>query len=113
MDRRNKSKYNFKNGSLGSFIAKTGGIFIIINLFMLWLSAANGLPYILIILTVLILIYSFITAKTVAGRHIYALGGNEKAAALSGSEHQKGYVLGIHEHGFTLRSGRNSVCRQT
>jgi len=33
---------------------------------------------------VLILLYQFIASRTVIGRRIYALGGNEKAARLSG-----------------------------
>src|SRR5690606_14489372 len=33
---------------------------------------------------VLILVYSFFTTRTVPGRYIYAVGGNEKAAKLSG-----------------------------
>jgi putative multiple sugar transport system permease protein len=33
---------------------------------------------------VLIIIYTFITDQTVLGRRIYAMGGNEKAARLSG-----------------------------
>ncbi|MBN1649099.1 MAG: sugar ABC transporter permease [Spirochaetales bacterium] len=89
LNRRNKIKYNFAIGSLNSFLAKAIAIFVVINLFGLWLSAANGLPYILIILTALILIYTFITQKTVIGRHIYAMGGNEKAAALSGVNTKK------------------------
>ncbi len=32
----------------------------------------------------LILLYRFVTSRTVIGRRIYALGGNEKAAKLSG-----------------------------
>jgi putative multiple sugar transport system permease protein len=44
----------------------------------------NGIPNILVILFVLVVIYSFVMNKTVMGRHIYALGGNEKAAKLSG-----------------------------
>ena len=32
----------------------------------------------------LVIIYNFITLKTIPGRHIYALGGNAKAAKLSG-----------------------------
>ncbi len=89
LNRRNKISYKFNVGSMGSFIARAGGIFVIINLFSYWLALANGLPYILIILTVLIIIYTFITNKTVAGRHVYALGGNEKAAALSGIKTKK------------------------
>ncbi len=87
--RRDQIRYKFKVGSIGSFFVRSGSIFVVINLFTYWLALANGLPYVLILLTVLILIYTFITNKTVAGRHIYALGGNEKAAALSGIKTKK------------------------
>lgn len=56
----------------------------IIVLLTYWLAAYEGIPNILLLLAVLILIYSFITSKTTMGRHIYAFGGNEKAARLSG-----------------------------
>ena len=38
----------------------------------------------MVLLLVLILIFSFITKKSVFGRHLYAMGGNIKAARLSG-----------------------------
>ena len=51
----------------------------------MWLMASyNGLPNVLIVSIVLIALYSFVTNRTVIGRRIYALGGNEKAAKLSG-----------------------------
>jgi putative multiple sugar transport system permease protein len=37
-----------------------------------------------IILVVLVIVYSFITRNTAGGRHIYAVGGNARAAELSG-----------------------------
>ncbi|ANR70836.1 hypothetical protein AXF19_07480 [Selenomonas sp. oral taxon 126] len=40
--------------------------------------------YILILLGFLVALYSFICNRTVFGRHIYAVGGNERAAQLSG-----------------------------
>ena len=49
-----------------------------------WLTQFKGLPIILILLAALIFMYSFICHKTVIGRHIYALGGNERATQLSG-----------------------------
>ncbi|MDA3846976.1 MAG: sugar ABC transporter permease [Vallitaleaceae bacterium] len=82
--RRNKIKYKFEVISNGFFIAQIVSIAAVINLFMFWLSREKGLPYVLLLLSVLVAIYTFITLKTVAGRHIYALGGNAKAAALSG-----------------------------
>ena len=48
------------------------------------LSTYRGLPNILIIMALLIAIFTFITNTTTLGRRIYALGGNEKAAKLSG-----------------------------
>ncbi|THV32219.1 multiple monosaccharide ABC transporter permease [Glycomyces paridis] len=44
----------------------------------------KGLPIIGWILLALVLLYSFIANRTVFGRHVYAGGGNEKAALLSG-----------------------------
>ncbi len=48
------------------------------------LASNKGIPVILILLTVIVLVYSFFANRTVAGRRLYALGGNEKAAKLSG-----------------------------
>ncbi|MEC9197058.1 MAG: multiple monosaccharide ABC transporter permease [Pseudomonadota bacterium] len=48
------------------------------------LSTFRGLPNVLVTMGILIVIYAFITQNTVIGRRVYALGGNEKAAKLSG-----------------------------
>ena len=48
------------------------------------LSTYKGLPNVLVVMVVLILGYDFITRRSTIGRRIYALGGNEKAARLSG-----------------------------
>jgi putative multiple sugar transport system permease protein len=42
-----------------------------------------------LILAVLILVYGFISSRTVIGRHIYAVGGNRHAAELSGVQSKK------------------------
>ncbi|GAB4100397.1 multiple monosaccharide ABC transporter permease [Sinomonas halotolerans] len=42
-----------------------------------------------IILGVLVLLYGFISSKTIIGRHIYAVGGNRHAAELSGVQSKK------------------------
>jgi putative multiple sugar transport system permease protein len=46
-----------------------------------------------LILVVLVIIYSFITGRTVTGRHIYAVGGNRLAAELSGVNTRRTYFL--------------------
>ena len=47
-------------------------------------STYKGLPNVLVIMGALIALYSFVCTRTVLGRRIFALGGNEKAARLSG-----------------------------
>jgi putative multiple sugar transport system permease protein len=77
-------KYNFETLPLPITIGKTAVIVAAINLLTVSLAAYKGIPIVLILIVALIAIYTFITQKTIAGRHIYALGGNEKAAKLSG-----------------------------
>jgi putative multiple sugar transport system permease protein len=48
------------------------------------LSQANGIPYTLLLLVFLVVLYTMIMNKTTFGRHIYAIGGNLHAAMLSG-----------------------------
>jgi putative multiple sugar transport system permease protein len=48
------------------------------------LSQANGIPWTLVLLVVLVIIYTTVMKKTTFGRHIYAIGGNLHAAVLSG-----------------------------
>ncbi len=81
---KNKKKYNFEILPFGFTAAKIIVILTAINLFTYNLAAYKGIPLVLILIAFLIAIYTFITQKTILGRHIYALGGNEKAARLSG-----------------------------
>ena len=83
-DRRGKIRYNFKVSSLPLFAAQVVVMMAVINLFTFWLALYKGIPNVLILLAILVLGYTFVTNKTIAGRHIYAFGGNEKAAKLSG-----------------------------
>ena len=83
-NRKNKKKYNFEILPLGFTIAKIVVILTAINLLTYSLAAYKGIPIVLILIASLVAIYTFITQKTILGRHIYALGGNEKAARLSG-----------------------------
>jgi putative multiple sugar transport system permease protein len=48
------------------------------------LSTNRGLPNVLILMAMLIAVYAFVTSRTTVGRRVYAVGGNEKAAKLSG-----------------------------
>ncbi|MBD0379028.1 multiple monosaccharide ABC transporter permease [Paenibacillus sedimenti] len=83
-DRRTQKKYNFEVMPEGLFAAKLIAIVAVINVFTYVLATYEGIPNILILLFVLVVIYTFVMNRTVMGRHIYALGGSEKAAKLSG-----------------------------
>lgn len=48
------------------------------------LSTYKGLPNVLVVMALLIGVYGFVTTRSTIGRRIYAMGGNEKAAKLSG-----------------------------
>jgi putative multiple sugar transport system permease protein len=83
-NRNSKKKYNFEVLPFRMFVLKIAAISLVINAFTYLLSLYKGIPAVLILVVILVLIYSFITTKTIPGRHIYAFGGNPKAAKLSG-----------------------------
>ncbi|MGB4661905.1 MAG: multiple monosaccharide ABC transporter permease [Mobilitalea sp.] len=87
--RNNKKKYGFAVSSYKTFIPQVVGILVVVNAFAFALASYKGIPMVLVIVIVLVLIYSFITMKTIPGRHIYAFGGNAKAAQLSGVNTKK------------------------
>lgn len=84
-----KKKYNFATNPTWQVALKLAVMLVIIWFFFYKLARYNGLPFVLIIMVALIALYGFITSKTVAGRQIYALGGNRKAANLSGIDTNK------------------------
>ncbi len=71
------------------FLVKNLFFAAIILFFSYLLATYKGLPNVLIVMAVLIVAYDFVTNRTTIGRRIYALGGNEKAARLSGVKTQR------------------------
>ncbi len=82
--RKSKKKYNFDVPSIWTFLFKILAITSVILAFSYALALYRGIPMVLLIVVALVLIYTFVTDKTIPGRHIYAYGGNPKAARLSG-----------------------------
>lgn len=87
---RKKRKENlYEVESLSLFISKIV-LLIAVIMFVTWtLASYRGYPFILIILGLLTVIFSFLTNNTTIGRRIYATGGNRKAAELSGVDTRK------------------------
>ncbi|GAA3755658.1 putative multiple sugar transport system permease protein [Spinactinospora alkalitolerans] len=67
-----------------AFAARIAALVIVINVFAYVLAIHNGIPVVGLVLVVLIVGFSFVMNKTITGRHVYAVGGSEKAALLSG-----------------------------
>ncbi|MCL1795451.1 MAG: sugar ABC transporter permease [Clostridia bacterium] len=76
-------------GSVQGLTVKLSIIGLFIIALFTTLARHKGVPAVLLTLGVLLIVYSFFTNNTVMGRHIYALGGNEKAARLSGVKTNK------------------------
>lgn len=82
--RRKQIKYKLEVSPMAFFVAKNVLVTAAI-MGLCWLMATyKGLPNVLVVMMILIGVYSFLTTSTVIGRRIYAMGGNEKAAQLSG-----------------------------
>ncbi|HBZ43757.1 MAG TPA: ABC transporter permease [Maritimibacter sp.] len=73
-----------------AFFAVKHALIFVALVYMSWLMADfRGLPNVFIVMALLIAVYSFVTSRTTFGRRIYAIGGNEKAASLSGINSQR------------------------
>ena len=79
-----KSGTGLKLTPFGFFIIKQVVLCAVVFAFFYFLAVYNGIPTLLVLLIALVLLYSFIMSNTVIGRRIYAIGGNEAAAKLSG-----------------------------
>ncbi|KAA2252215.1 sugar ABC transporter permease [Solihabitans fulvus] len=68
----------------GVFALKVGGASVVVLAVVVQLARFRNIPWVLVLLTVLVLGYSLLANRSVFGRHIYAIGGNRQAAELSG-----------------------------
>lgn len=88
-NRNQKKKYKIEVISFKFFVLKLALISSILIAFMTVIAMYKGMPTVLIPVAVIVIVYSFIINNTVCGRYVYALGGNQKAAYLSGINDKK------------------------
>ncbi|MBR5408218.1 MAG: sugar ABC transporter permease [Lachnospiraceae bacterium] len=82
--RMNAIKRGYETTPIASEIIKDSLISIAV-LFITWkLASYKGIPTSFIWVLLVVLVYGYITTRTRIGRHLYAVGGNVKAAGLSG-----------------------------
>ena len=78
-----EKKMGIIQSATGDYI-RTAVIAVLI-VWVAWkLASYKGIPTVLIWISLVLLIYNYVTTKTAIGRYLYAVGGNEKATALSG-----------------------------
>ena len=82
--RINKKSKGYEVESFISGLIRAILICAVVMALSISMSFHKGVSAILIILAVIVMIYAYFTTKTVPGRYLYAMGGNEKAAKLSG-----------------------------
>ena len=82
--RRKQTKHGMEDEPVLFFLLKNGIFAAAIVAFSYLLSTYRGMPNVLIIMFALMVLYTFVTSRTTLGRRVYAVGGNEKAAKLSG-----------------------------
>jgi putative multiple sugar transport system permease protein len=93
--RRKSRGYDVEPFSL--FVIKNLVIAALVLFFAYMLASYRGLPNVLVVMALLIAFFVFLTKRLTFGRRIYALGGNLKAAALSGvkTERTTFYIFAI------------------
>ena len=64
------------------------------------LAQYKGIPTVLIWVGIVLIIYNYITTRTAIGRYLYAVGGNEKATALSGVNTRNVFLFAYANMGF-------------
>jgi putative multiple sugar transport system permease protein len=82
--RTRQERHGIEVEPYGFFLAKNALFFAVIVYFAYLIASHRGLPNVLVIMVALIAVYGFVTTRTTIGRQIYAVGGNDRAAKLSG-----------------------------
>ena len=91
--RRGRQKILAVQNSLTADAARTAVIVLLILAYTWQLAHFRGISVMALWVIAVVLIYTFITSRTSTGRHFYAVGGNEKAAKLSGIDTKKVYFM--------------------
>ncbi|MFE9370538.1 multiple monosaccharide ABC transporter permease [Streptomyces sp. NPDC006711] len=82
--RRRQRAYALDVLPRGLFVAKLVAMIAAVLAFTMTLASYRGVPVVLLLLAALLIGLGFVMRNAVVGRHVYALGGNQAAAKLSG-----------------------------
>ena len=88
-DRATKLKKGYEAESFSTTAVRCVILCAVILFFTYKLALDKGIPFSLLWVAAIVLVYNFITSKTVVGRYFYTMGGNIEAARLSGIDTKK------------------------
>ncbi|MDY5731286.1 MAG: multiple monosaccharide ABC transporter permease [Eubacteriales bacterium] len=100
LKRNKKLRKGYPAESLLSLVAKLALISIAIAWFFLTIGKFRGIPTVLIIIGLVVISYGFFTSNMVQGRYLYSMGGNMKAAKLSGIKTERMMFFAYTNMGF-------------
>lgn len=113
-NRISRAKKGYETEALYKTLIRAGLIVAVILFFTIKLSQYKGLPTAMIWVALVILIYAYITSKTTMGRHLYAVGGNERATKLSGINTNKVYFFAYTNMGLlSALAGMLTIARMS
>jgi putative multiple sugar transport system permease protein len=92
-ERRNEEAHGLAEEPDAIFLGRNILIAIAFLGFSFLMARYKGLPNVLIVMFALIALFVFLTTRTTMGRRVYAMGGNYKAAQLSGINTERLTVL--------------------
>ena len=92
-DRKAKAAHGVPVKPLRNTLIVCVALSAVILALSLVMATYKGYPTVLLLMLVLTVIYNFVCNRTMFGRSLYAIGGNRKAAALSGIKDRKGMFM--------------------
>lgn len=109
LGRVQKKRKGYQTGSPVMLMVRLAVVCAAILVVFYLLGKNKGVPSVLILLAVVVFIYQYFTTRTVPGRHVYALGGNQKATQLSGIDTKK-VMFGVYVNMAFLSAVAALVC---
>ncbi|MBN9059012.1 MAG: sugar ABC transporter permease, partial [Rhizobiales bacterium] len=82
--RRTREQHGYEAEPFTLFVIKTLVVSVLALFLVYQFAVYRGFPIVLVVMGILVAIFFFITRHTTIGRRVYAMGGNIKAAQLSG-----------------------------
>lgn len=84
ISRKTKASKGYAVEAAAPFFVRLGIITFVVLAAAWKLGHHHGIPTVLILIAIVVAFYTYYTQNTVPGRYLYAIGGNAKAAKLSG-----------------------------